>query len=147
MLVVYDFLIVDNGGVGERGDELSKLLGPLGAEVLQALWSVGEPVSVRVVLDRLNRDRPEPLAYTTVMTVLARLSERGAATRTAAGRGYLYTAAVRDAAELAVKDVVREHGDAAVTYFVDQARGTPHLRQRLERLLDSSSPDAAGKDF
>jgi predicted transcriptional regulator len=109
---------------------------------MQVLWSVDEPVPVRAVLDRLNQHRQESLAYTTVMTVLSRLSERGAATRTAAGRGYLYEAAVRDAAELAVKDVVRDHGDAAVTYFVDQARSTPHLRQRLERLLhtDPSAP-------
>jgi predicted transcriptional regulator len=132
--------------VDERGDQLTKLLGPLGAEVMRVLWSAGEPVSVRVVLDRLNHDRANPLAYTTVMTVLARLSERGAARRAAAGRGYLYEAAVRDGAELAVKDVVRDHGDAAVTYFVDQARNTPRLRERLTRLLDSGSPDSSDKD-
>lgn len=135
--------------MGERGDELTKLLGPLGAEVMRVLWSAGEPVSVRAVLDRLNRDRRESLAYTTVMTVLARLAERGAATRTAAGRGYLYEAAVRDAAELAVNDVVRDHGDAAVAYFVDRARTVPGLRDRLARLLDSapdSTPDSAQRD-
>ncbi|MGP4025555.1 BlaI/MecI/CopY family transcriptional regulator [Actinomadura sp. 3N407] len=124
------------------GGELTKLLGPLGAEVMAELWAADEPLPVRGVLDRLNRRRDEQLAYTTVMTVLGRLAARGAATRTAAGRGYLYQAAVRDAAELAVKDVVRDHGAAAVTYFVDQMRAEPQLRHRLERLLDSSSPEA-----
>lgn len=133
--------------MGNRVDELTRLLGPLGAEVMHVLWSAGQPTPVRAVLDRLNRDRREPLAYTTVMTVLVRLTERGAATRTAVGRGYLYEAAVRDAAELAVQDVVRDHGDAAVAYFVDQARAEPRLRQRLERLLGSDPPGSARKDF
>lgn len=132
--------------MGEHGDELTKLLGPLGAEVMQVLWSADQPTPVRAVMDQLNRHRHEPLAYTTVMTVLVRLTERGAATRKAAGRGYLYEAAVRDAAELAVKDVVRDYGDAAMTYFVDQARAEPRLRQRLQRLLGADPPGSARKD-
>lgn len=121
--------------VVDRGGELARLLGPLGAEVMDVLWSAGQPLTVRAVLDWLNRGRREPLAYTTVMTVLTRLAERGAAQRSPAGRGYVYEPAVRDAAELAVRDVVREHGDAAVSYFVEQARADPDLLRRLERLL------------
>jgi predicted transcriptional regulator len=118
-----------------RENEAAKLLGPLGAEVMEVLWSAREPVAVRAVLDRLNLGRTEPLAYTTVMTVLTRLAERGAATRTLAGRGYAYEAAVADAAELAVREVVRDHGAAAVAHFVDQARTDPQLLARLQQLL------------
>lgn len=125
------------GCVADRVNETSRLLGPLGAEVMAVLWSAREPLPVREVLDRLNRGRPEPLAYTTVMTVLTRLAERGAATRTPAGRGYAYASAVKDAAELAVRDVVRDHGDAAIAHFVDQARSDPALRERLRRLMDN----------
>lgn len=124
------------------GDEVAKLLGPLGAEVMRVLWSVGEPLPVRTVLERLNGTRAEPLAYTTVMTVLTRLAERGAVSRSAAGRGYNYQAVVRDAAELAVRDVVREHGAAAIAYFVDQARAVPDLRRRLELLMDAEAGEA-----
>jgi predicted transcriptional regulator len=127
----YDAGIVDNG----RVTEISKLLGPLGAEVMDVLWRADGPLPVREVLDRLNRGRSEPLAYTTVMTVLTRLAERGAATRTAVGRGYVYQPAVKDAADLAVRDVVRDHGEAAVAYFVDQARADPVLLDRLRRLI------------
>jgi predicted transcriptional regulator len=123
--------------VVEQTDETVKLLGPLGAEVMRVLWSAAEPVAVRAVLDRLNTGRAEPLAYTTVMTVLTRLTERGAAKRTMAGRGYAYEAAVADAAELAVRDVVRDHGAAAVAHFVDQARADPRLLDRLRQLLSS----------
>lgn len=99
------------------------------------LWASDEPLPVRAVLDRLNADRGEPLAYTTVMTVLGRLAERGAARRTLAGRSYLYEAAVTDTAELAVRDVLRNHGGAALAHFVDQAWADASLRRRLERLM------------
>jgi predicted transcriptional regulator len=120
-------------------NETSKLLGPLGAEVMEVLWAASRsgsgPVTVRKVLERLNSTRVEELAYTTVMTVLTRLAERGAARRTPAGRGYAYAPAVRDVAELAVRDVMRDHGEAAVSYFVDAARADPALSARLRRLL------------
>jgi predicted transcriptional regulator len=102
---------------------------------MEVLWSARDPVAVREVLDRMNRGRTEPLAYTTVMTVLTRLAERGAAKRTPAGRGYAYEAAVADAAELAVREVVRDHGAAAVAHFVDHARTDPQLLARLQQLL------------
>lgn len=130
------------GRVDERTDQTSRILGRLGAEVMDVLWSTGAPVTVRTVLERLNAGRREPLAYTTVMTVLTRLAERGAAKRTAAGRGYLYEPAVTDAADLAVRNVVRDHGEAAIAHFVDQARADPRLLRRLEQLLEGSSGDS-----
>lgn len=150
--LVYDAPIVDDDGVVVgRGDEVGKLLGPLGAEVMNVLWSASAPLTVRAVMDQLNRRRADPLAYTTVMTVLTRVAERGAAKRTPAGRGFVYEPMVKDAAELAVRDVVRDHGDAAISYFIDQARSDPRLLRRLERLLeadprgpDPDKPSAAG---
>lgn len=139
-------MIVDNGEVVEHADETARLLGPLGAEVMGVLWLAREPVTVRAVLDRLNRDRAEPLAYTTVMTVLSRLAERGAARRMTVGRGYVYEAAVVDAAELAVRDVIRDHGEAAVAHFVAQARTDPQLLERLERLLGREASTEASKE-
>ncbi|WP_328941214.1 BlaI/MecI/CopY family transcriptional regulator [Streptomyces sp. NBC_00250] len=120
---------------------LSKLLGPLGAEALTALWRNGRPLSVRQVQEELNRHRPEPLAYTTVMTVLSRLAARNVLRRTPAGRGFLYEPLVADAAEVAVRDVIRDHGVAAVAHFVDQCRTEPQLRSRLLNLMQ---PDSEG---
>ena len=71
-------------------------LGPLAQEVLEVLVAAGTPLSVREVLDRVNRSRPVPLAYTTVMTVLARLVSRGTAIRERAGRGFRYSAETAD---------------------------------------------------
>ncbi|MBX6765860.1 MAG: BlaI/MecI/CopY family transcriptional regulator [Actinomadura rubrobrunea] len=118
-----------------KSARLSKLLGPLGAEVMEVMWEAEGPLTVRQVMDRLNHNRAEPLAYTTVMTVLARLADREALVRTLVGRGYAYEPAVADAAELAVRGVIREYGVDAVASFVDQARTEPHLLSRLEKLM------------
>lgn len=94
---------------------------------------------MRAVLDRLNDGRTPALAYTTVMTVMARLAEKEILRRRMNGRGYVYEAAVPDAAAIAVRNLVRDFGDAAVAGFVDEARADPKLRARLERLLRSNS--------
>jgi predicted transcriptional regulator len=64
-------------------------LGQLEAAVMQHLWSAGEPVSVRAMLDTLTQERP--LAYTTVMTVMDNLHSKGLVVREKQGKAYLYT--------------------------------------------------------
>jgi predicted transcriptional regulator len=58
---------------------------------MSVLWATG-PANVPVVLDRVNASRQadKALAYTTVMTVLARLHEKGFLSRERRGRGYEY---------------------------------------------------------
>jgi predicted transcriptional regulator len=118
-----------------RRDDGHGVLGPLEAEVMRVLWAAPEPLSVRAVLDKLNRARRPTLAYTTVMTVLSRLADKDIVSRRRVGRGYSYEAAVADEAAIAVRGVVRDFGDAAMTHFVDEARDDPQLRRRLRRLL------------
>jgi predicted transcriptional regulator len=65
-----------------------------------------------------------------------RLTEKGALRRERRGRSYAYQPTADTAAGIAVNNLVREFGDAAVAQFVDQARADPKLLQRLERLLD-----------
>jgi predicted transcriptional regulator len=121
------------------GERLSrKDFGPLESQVMDAVWRAGRPVSVREVIDDLNGRRSEPLAYTTVMTVMSRLAEKDALSRRKAGRGYVYEANAPDAAGIAVKDVLRAYGDVAVAHFVDEARADPSFRRRLQRLLDEA---------
>ena len=122
-----------------NGEKLSrKDFGPLESEVMGVVWRAGRPVAVREVVDDLNESRSEPLAYTTVMTVMSRLAEKDALSRRKSGRSYVYEANAPDAAGIAVKDVLRAYGDVAVAYFVDEARADPSLRRRLQRLLDEN---------
>lgn len=119
-------------GRSERGT----VLGPLEFEIMGVLWRAEDAMSVRAVLEELNRHRDVSLAYTTVMTVLARLADRGVARRKRAGRGYAYQAAVSSAAEIAVRQLLDDHGDAALASFVDQVSSDDQLRSRLRKLMD-----------
>jgi predicted transcriptional regulator len=114
---------------------LEKVLGPLEAEIMRAVWAAKKPVSVRDVLAAVNRGRRDQLAYTTVMTVMSRLAEKQILRRAPHGRAYLYEAAVPDAAAIAVRSLVRDFGESAVAQFVDEARADPKLLRRLEKLL------------
>jgi predicted transcriptional regulator len=109
--------------------------GPLEAEVMEVVWAATGPVSVRDVVERLNDSRAEPLAYTTVMTVMSRLAQKHVLERHREGRGYLYEPSAADAAGLAVKSVIRTYGDEAVAHFVQEARADPQVLRRLQRLL------------
>lgn len=102
---------------------------------MDAIWDTSRPVSVREILDTLNERRAESLAYTTVMTVMNRLAAKNVLTRQGERRGYVYEATAPDAAGIAVRDVIRTYGDAAVAHFVDEARADPGVLRRLRGLL------------
>jgi predicted transcriptional regulator len=102
---------------------------------MDTVWRAGEAVSVRRVLDALNARRAAPLAYTTVMTVMNRLVAKSILARHGERRSYVYEATATDAAGIAVREVIRTHGDAAVAHFVDEARADPDVLSRLRALL------------
>jgi predicted transcriptional regulator len=102
---------------------------------MDAIWDASWPVSVREIVDALNERRPAPLAYTTVMTVMNRLAAKNVLSRQGERRSYVYEATAPDAAGIAVRDVIRTYGDAAVAYFVDEARTDPGVLRRLRGLL------------
>jgi predicted transcriptional regulator len=56
-------------------------------EIMQVVWDLGGG-TVRQVHEQLNQRRP--LAYTTVMTMMGILEDKGHLTRTKQGRAYLY---------------------------------------------------------
>lgn len=103
---------------------------------MDAIWDVNRPVSVREIVDALNEQRSEPLAYTTVMTVMNRLAAKHVLTRKGERRSYVYEATAPDAAGIAVRDVIRTYGDAAVAHFVDEARADLAALRRLRSLLE-----------
>jgi predicted transcriptional regulator len=85
--------------------------GDLKQEVLAALFASDTPMTPGQVRDAIGAD----LAYTTVMTVLARLCEQGLVARRRAGRAFAYTAVV-DRAEVTARQMHRllETGDDRV---------------------------------
>lgn len=118
--------------------------GSLEAAILDVLWSADRGLRCQEVLDRFNRTRDEPLAYTTVMTVLKRLTDKGAATRQKSGRGYTYRATCADHAGLDVRLVLSRHGETAVARFVDQISAEPRLQEHLFACLRELETERRG---
>ncbi|MEU6344524.1 BlaI/MecI/CopY family transcriptional regulator [Streptomyces sp. NPDC046977] len=65
-------------------------LGDLEDAVMTRVWRWNRPVTVREVLEDLRRERS--IAYTTVMTVMDNLHQKGWLRREAEGRAYRYEA-------------------------------------------------------
>ena len=107
---------------------------------MEELWSRGES-SVRVVMDALNERAHKPRAYTTYMTIMARLHRKGLLRRRREGKTDFYApsldrdryTALRARAE--VEQLVARYGDAALSNFAQQMAGLdPERRHALERL-------------
>lgn len=117
-----------------------EVLGPLEARIMQAVWTgqVREPFTVRDVLALLPG-----LAYTTVLTTMRRLADKGVLVADAAvgRRAYDYRAAGSPADFLAAESnreaaaAVHRYGDAALAAFAARLDDLdPEQRARLERL-------------
>ena len=109
--------------------------GALETEVLSVLWLIGTPATPGDVRKALASD----LAYTTVMTILARLWRKGLVSRERQGRAFAYEPRITEA-QLAAERMT-EHLDmtsdraAALSAFVGS------LKKRDEKLLRSLLDD------
>ena len=96
---------------------------------------------MRQVGELLEETGRRRLAYTTTMTMLTRLHDRGLLERRRSGRQFLYRA-VRDEAALmehlsvrAVEELLARYGSAGVRQFAERvAELDPELRARLIEL-------------
>ena len=69
--------------------------GEVEAAVMAVVWSADRPMTVREVLDEVNRGRNgPPLAYTTILTVMGNLARKGMLTQHTGGRAFRYSRAV-----------------------------------------------------
>lgn len=112
--------------------------GELETRVMDILWSNEEAMTPREVHDILRRRR-QGVAYTTVMTILVRLWQKGMADRTEQGRAFAYRPVEpRDEwTARRMRELLRGSGDraAALTQFVRaiDGREIAQLRRALER--------------
>ena len=112
----------------------------LEAEVMDEVWRHDE-ISVRELMEIVNRRARSPRAYTTYMTIMARLDEKGLLKRRREGKADRYSAVygrdeyreLRAGAE--VSALVSEFGDVALAHFARQMNelDPQHLRE-LRRL-------------
>jgi predicted transcriptional regulator len=107
------------------------------AELMQVLWEQG-PSTVAEVRARLR----DPLAYTTVLTILRKLEAKGYVGHQEDGRAYRYCARVaRDAARRgALRDLAKKlfqgSSELLLTHLVSEQELTSEQVRRVRRLLD-----------
>lgn len=82
-------MAADSGGGGSRHSILD--LAPLELDCMNALWPSGE-ATVRQIQEALRPTRPR--AYTTIMTILDRLAQKGIVQRRKSGRAWVYRASL-----------------------------------------------------
>lgn len=123
-----------------RRHQLPDVLGPLETEIMDAVWKRGE-VTVRDVHEALAELRP--IAYTTVMTTLGRLADKGLLRRVEdqPAHRYLPLMSREQYASLTVKSVVdwlvQHFPDPAVAYFVDRVEEEDErVIERLRNAID-----------
>lgn len=109
-------------------------LAPLELGCLQALWPLGE-ASVRQVHAALQPVRPR--AYTTIMTILDRLAQKGYVERRKRGRAWVYRPLL--SAEQARTDAVEQ----LVLHFFGGSREDllRHLRGEAVRAGSNAAPE------
>lgn len=120
--------------------------GDLEASIMDQVWAVSAPVSVREVVSALQAERP--LAYTTVQTVMEILHRKGWLTRERAGRAYRYraTAAREDYIARLMDEALADTPDrsAALATFVE--RMDPGEVEELRQALDAARNGAQSDD-
>ncbi len=116
---------------------LARVFGELEAEVMDAVWELGEATVVQVS-GRIG----DGVHYKTVMTVMNRLVDKQILTRKRTGRAYVYHAVecrsefLEGISRRVVEGLVSDFGPAAVAQFVDALDAVdPSLVDRLEALV------------
>jgi predicted transcriptional regulator len=118
---------------------LEKIFGGLEAAIMECLWDEGK-ANVRYVYGCLSKKRE--IAYTTVMTVMGRLSDKGFLIKEKSGNAYLYTPSVsrEDLEKTVVGSVLAGLADqltsGALAQFVDAiSKNDTNALDELEKLI------------
>jgi predicted transcriptional regulator len=121
-------------------DAVPPSLHELESEVMEDVWAAGES-TVREVMGRLNRRARRERAYTTYMTIMARLHKKGVLDRRREGKTDIYAATLSreefmaSRAKSEVEEIVAQYGDVALSHFARQFASLDPVRRRaLQRL-------------
>jgi predicted transcriptional regulator len=111
---------------------------PAELEILNLLWDES-PLTVRQVMERLNRQRPR--AYTSVMSLLNVMTDKAMLRRKPEGRAFAYSAALareQTRGEMVADLLGRAFGGSAtalVTQLLEQANPDEHELNEIRRTI------------
>lgn len=117
----------------------TEMLGSLQAKIMNILWRSKKPLKPAEVLAKLSDDH----AYTTVITILSRLTDKKLLKRQLVGKAYFYSP-VSDKKQFIsanLKDIygdlVDSYGQIAISQFVDVIKDNKKDLAALKQYLDS----------
>ena len=120
--------------------DYGKVLGELETQIMEIIWQADKPLIVSDVVIILSKKRD--IAYTTVMTVMGRLTEKGLLKRSQEGKAYFYKPAYSKDTFLTrvsrqiIRNLVSNFGDAAVAHFAEALENIPSdKKQKLLKIL------------
>jgi BlaI family transcriptional regulator, penicillinase repressor len=115
---------------------------PAELEVLKILWDREGPSSVRDVLEVVNRHADPPRAYTSVMSLLNVMTDKGLLHRSPQGRAFLYEAVspreqtLRSMLGETLERVYSGSASLLVAHLLDQSRPSVDELDQIRSLLD-----------
>ena len=110
----------------------AKFLGDLECEIMEIIWA-NSPLTVKRVLYFIQKKRP--YAYTTIMTVMNRLANKGLLTRNKKGQAFIYTPLqsraefLRGTVEKILTGLWEDFPEVS-QYVLQKARKTPESRRK-----------------
>lgn len=122
-----------------------KILSDLESEIMEIIWKAGS-ASVRDVLLEMQKKRK--IAYTTVMTVMSRLHDKGVLERKLNASGaFVYEsmkekeAFIQEKSQKIIKGFLKEYGDVAVAQFFDiiessDSKKSKEWKNKLKKLIE-----------
>lgn len=119
-------------------------MGKLESSVMEIIWQKNNPVSVREITVQLQKKRK--IAYTTVMTIMGRLFEKGILKRKEVGKAYTYQPAyskdrfLTRVSRQIIKNFISSFGDIAIAHFVSELEKIPVKKKaKLIKILKGSN--------
>lgn len=138
--------------MSRSGGNLQKLLGDLEIEIMEEMWKLGS-ATVREITTPMQKKRP--VAYTTIMTVMVHLSEKGLLTRTSIDKKtHLYHVALSREEFLAresrkmVDSMLADFGDLALSHFLDAIeQADPGHIEQLRKISEESGKQSGNPEM
>jgi BlaI family penicillinase repressor len=115
---------------------------PAELAILKVLWNGDGPSSVRDVLDAVNQDAEPPRAYTSVMSLLNVMTDKGLLRRSPHGRAFVYEPVsprdqtLRSLLGETLKRVYNGSASLLVAHLLDQSQPSGDELDQIRTTLD-----------
>jgi predicted transcriptional regulator len=113
-------------------------------QIMKVVWERGA-ATVKDVCEAMSRAKP--IAYTTILTLMSILEEKGVLVHTKSGRAYVYRPVLsrRQATRNQVQDILERffdgHPEKLIENVLEDEIGVPELSGAVMNLLESKQKD------